>query len=138
MLAHRPILVVGNVTTPDAYADVRAFAADVADRLRLPAVVAVGRDYDLTNFEGVVLADGWETSFPSAALGCEALMSDMCVMEGHEIYAHPINTTCGHCGEDDPQAAPVWLDERWTTSVCPGCAEAHARGGLVGVLPVAV
>ncbi|MFF5537872.1 hypothetical protein ACFY71_36340 [Streptomyces cinerochromogenes] len=136
-MAQRPTLVVGNVTTPDNFADVRAFSCDVADRLRLPAVVAVGRDVDLSLYEGVVLVDGWETSFESAALGCEALMSDMCVMEAHEIYAHPINTTCGHCGEDDPQAAPVWLDERWTTSVCPPCTDVHTRGGLVGVVSVA-
>ncbi|AYN42479.1 hypothetical protein D9753_30385 [Streptomyces dangxiongensis] len=138
MLAHRPTLVVGNTTTPDSYADVRAFACDVADRLRLPAVVAVGRDHDLTQYEGVVLADGWETSFESAALGCEALCEDMCVMLASDVYEHPITIRCGHCGDVDPEAAPVWLDGRWTTSVCPSCVEAHACGGLVGVLPVAV
>ncbi|MFF3166494.1 MULTISPECIES: hypothetical protein [unclassified Streptomyces] len=138
MLAQRPVLVVGNVETPDNYADLRAFASDVADRLRLPAVVATGRDYDLTQFEAVVLADGWETSFPSAALGCEALCADMCAMQTRDVYEHPINTRCGHCGTDDPQAAPVWLDERWTTSVCPGCATVHGVGGLVGILPATV
>ncbi|GGN38168.1 hypothetical protein [Streptomyces fuscichromogenes] len=140
MLAHtiRPILVLGNVTTADNLADVTAFASDVADRLRFPAVVATHRDYDLSKFEGVVLADGWSESFPSAALGCEALTTDMCTMEARDVYEYAVNTTCGHCGEVDPEAAPVYRDGMWTVSVCPGCVSAHESLRFPGiVLPVA-
>lgn len=132
----RPILVIGNVTTADNLADVTAFASDVADRLRFPAVVATSRDYDLSQFEGVVLAEGWSTSYESAAFGCEALTADMFTMWAHELYDHPINTTCGHCGEDD-QAAPVYRDGVWTTSVCPSCVQAHESLRFPGILAVA-
>ncbi|WP_432159008.1 hypothetical protein [Streptomyces sp. bgisy153] len=132
--AHAGMILVVGSTTPDDYADVRAFAADVADRLRFPAVVAVGRDYDPTEYEGVVLADGWERSPASAGLGAEALLSDVCCLTARDVYEHPVNTVCGHCGERDPEAAPVWLDERWTTSVCPGCASVHGVGGLLVAL----
>ncbi|MBW8796882.1 MAG: hypothetical protein JF597_25775 [Streptomyces sp.] len=130
----RPILVVGNFTTADNLADVTAFASDVADRLRFPAVVATGRDCDLSQYEGVVLVDGWSEALPSAALGCEALTTDMCTMWAHHVYEHPINTVCGHCGENDPEAAPVFRGGVWTTSVCPGCVQAHESLRFPGVL----
>ncbi|MFK0288533.1 hypothetical protein ACIQVL_49880 [Streptomyces sp. NPDC090499] len=133
----RPILVVGNFTTADNLADVTAFASDVADRLRLPAVVATGRDYDLSQYEGVVLADGWHASLPSAALGCEALLTDMCTLWAHEVYEYPVDTMCGHCGTDDPEAAPVYADGVWTTSLCPGCVAAHESLSFPGVVLVA-
>ncbi|MFI2431866.1 hypothetical protein [Streptomyces sp. NPDC018693] len=124
MVAQRPILVVGKTDTVDDIADVTAFACDVADRLRFPALVAVSRDYDPMDYEGVVLADGWEKSPASAALGAEAMLSDVCCLWADAVYEHPVNTTCGHCGEDDPEAAPIYLDGRWTVSVCAGCVSA--------------
>ncbi|WP_409473816.1 hypothetical protein [Streptomyces sp. HC307] len=136
MLAQR-VLVVGNTTTPDSLADLTAFACDVADRLRFPAVVAVGRDYRPERYEAVILADGWETSFTSAALGCEALLADVCTLWAHEVYEHPVSTVCSHCYGDDPDAAPVLVDGAWTTSVCPSCVDAARRLALPGVLPVA-
>ncbi|CAM5417358.1 hypothetical protein [Streptomyces purpurascens] len=136
-MAERPVLVVGNISSPVALADLTAFAADVADRLRFPVIVAVGRDYDPMDYEGVVLADGWEKSYESATLGCEALLADVCSMWANEVYEHPVNTVCGHCGEDDPEAAPVRVEGGWTTSVCPGCVGAAGRLVLPGVLTVA-
>ncbi|MGW5617532.1 hypothetical protein [Streptomyces sp. NPDC003877] len=131
------ILVVGNTSTVNALADLTAFGADVADRLRFPVVVATGRDYRPEDFEGVVLADGWEQSFESAALGCEALLADVCTLWESDVYEHPVNTVCGHCGEVDPEAAPVRVEDGWTTSVCRGCVDAARRVALPGVLTTA-
>ncbi|MEU0588000.1 hypothetical protein [Streptomyces sp. NPDC006132] len=131
------VLVVGNTSTADALADVTAFGADVADRLRFPVVVATGRDHDPTDYECVVLADGWSETFESAALGCEALLADMCTLWADDVYEYPVNSTCGHCGEDDPEAAPVRSVDGWTTSVCPGCVAAARREALPGILVAA-
>ncbi|MFH9712579.1 hypothetical protein ACH4MW_28175 [Streptomyces luteogriseus] len=131
------VLVVGNTSSPVALADLTAFACDVADRLRFPTVVATGRDYCPEDFEAVVLADGWSETFESAALGCEATLADVCTLWADDVYEHPVNTTCGHCGEQDPEAAPVRSVDGWTTSVCPGCATEARRLALPGVLPVA-
>ncbi|MFJ5731123.1 hypothetical protein [Streptomyces paradoxus] len=136
-MAERPILVVGNASSPVALADLTAFACDVADRLRFPTVVATGRDYDPTQYEAVVLADGWSETFASAALGCEATLADVCTLWADDVYEYGCNTTCGHCGEDDPEAAPVRSVDGWTTSVCPGCVDAARREALPGVLVAA-
>ncbi|MFD7461332.1 MULTISPECIES: hypothetical protein [unclassified Streptomyces] len=131
------VLVVGNTSTADALADLTAFACDVSDRLRFPTVVALHRDYNPGDYEAVVLAEGWATSFPSAALAAEALCTDVCVLWAHEIDEYPINTVCGHCWTDDPEAAPVRTDEGWTTSICPPCADLSRRLTLPNVLVTA-
>ncbi|KOV94791.1 hypothetical protein ADK65_30355 [Streptomyces sp. NRRL B-1140] len=131
------VLVVGNTSSPVALADLTAFACDVADRLRFPTVVATGRDYDPTQYEAVVLADGWSETFESAALGCEAMLADMCTLWADDVYEYPVNTTCGHCYETDPEAAPVRIEGGWTTSVCPSCVAAARREALPGVLVAA-
>jgi uncharacterized protein YuzB (UPF0349 family) len=131
------VLVVGNTSTADHLADLTAFACDVADRLRFPTVVATGRDYDPTQYEAVVLADGWSETFESAALGCEATLADMCTLWADDVYEYGCNTTCGHCGEDDLEAAPVRSVDGWTASVCPGCVAAARREALPGVLVAA-
>ncbi|MGW3989080.1 hypothetical protein [Streptomyces sp. NPDC004830] len=128
------VLVVGNTSTVDALADLTAFACDVADRLRFPVTVATGRDYDPTQYEAVVLADGWSETFESAALGCEAMLADMCTLWESDVYEHPVNTTCGHCGEVDPEAAPVCSEDGWTMSVCAPCVGAARRLALPGIL----
>ncbi|MER6343762.1 hypothetical protein ACWC10_00390 [Streptomyces sp. NPDC001595] len=133
----RTVLVVGNTTTSDALADAFAFACDVADRLRFPTVVATHRDYNPGDYEAVVLADGWATSFASAALAAEALHTDVCVLWAHEVDEYPINTVCSHCWTGDPEAAPVRTDEGWTTSICPPCADASRRLALPGALVAA-
>ncbi|MEV6535279.1 hypothetical protein AB0M86_37820, partial [Streptomyces sp. NPDC051639] len=71
------VLVVGNSVTPVALEDLTAFAFDVADRLGLPARIAVGMDYAVTDYAGVVLCDSYLDSVPSAVLGTEALEADM-------------------------------------------------------------
>lgn len=131
------VLVVGNTSTADHLADLTAFACDVADRLRFPTVVATGRDYDPTEFEAVVLADGWSETFESAALGCEATLADMCTLWADDVYEYPVNTMCGHCYETDPEAAPVRSEDGWTVSVCPSCVTTARREALPGVLVAA-
>jgi hypothetical protein len=131
------VLVVGNTSTAIALADLTAFACDVADRLRFPVVVATGRDYDPMAFEAVVLADGWEKSFQSAALGAEAFLADVYTLWASDVYDHPVNLICGHCGACDLEAAPVRSEDGWTTSVCPSCVEAARFVALPGVLTAA-
>ncbi|MEU3297320.1 hypothetical protein ABZ722_33930 [Streptomyces longwoodensis] len=131
------VLVVGNTTTADDLADLTSFSCDVADRLGFPAVVAVGSDYNPTDFEAVVLADGCALSPSSALLAGEALLADVCVLWAEEVYRHPVTTTCGHCGEADREAAPIFLDGRWTVSVCPGCVSASGVEPAPAALVVA-
>ncbi|MFF2993316.1 hypothetical protein ACFVTC_01880 [Streptomyces sp. NPDC057950] len=126
MLARNAILVVGNASTPVALEDLTAFAADVADRLGLPARIAVGMDYDVTQYAGVVLCDSYLNSVPSAVLGTEALEADMFCLTADDLYAYGIDETCGHCGEEG-DAAPVLVGGMWTASVHASCVAAHAR-----------
>ncbi|OIJ90892.1 hypothetical protein [Streptomyces colonosanans] len=130
------VLVVGDASSPVAREDLTAFASDVADRLQLPAKVAVGRDYDVKNFAGVVLADTWLDSVSSVVLGIEAQEADMCVIDADMLYAYSIDTRCGHCGEYD-DAAPVLVGNTWTTSVCAPCAAEAARVAATRTVAVA-
>jgi hypothetical protein len=126
-VAERPVvLVVGNASTSVALDDLTAFAFDVADRLQLPAEIAVGRDYRVEDFAGVVLADGWMDSVNSAVLGFEAMAADMFAVASDELYAYDVDNRCGHCGEDG-DAAPVLVGNLWTTSVCKPCTATARR-----------
>ncbi|MFI6655495.1 hypothetical protein ACIBL8_08285 [Streptomyces sp. NPDC050523] len=137
MAAPKAVLVVGKVETADDVADLTALAFDVADRLQLPAEVAVSMSYDVADYDCVVLADNWLDSTASVVLGVEAQQRDMCVLDVDALYVYESDTVCGHCHTVDETAAPRRSDVGWTTSVCSGCVEAHARMILPGVLPLA-
>ncbi|MGW0419469.1 hypothetical protein [Streptomyces sp. NPDC003015] len=138
-MSHTPctVLVVGNTTTSADVADLTSFACDVADRLGYPTVVAVGRDYDPMAYEAVVLADGWEKQYESAALGAEAMLSDVCTLWADAVYEYSVNITCGLCGDVNPEAAPVAVNGGWSVSLCPECAQIIAPATSSDVLPVA-
>ncbi|MGW1256493.1 hypothetical protein ACWD5Q_15300 [Streptomyces sp. NPDC002513] len=141
MLAQPAVLVVGNTSSPVDLEDLTALAFDVADRLQVPAKVAVGRDYDVTDFDGVVLADNWLDSVDSVVLGVEAQGADMFCIDTRTLYSFEPTTTCGHCFEMDPSAAPVLVGDTWTVSVCAPCVAEAARVAALtapGVLPVAL
>ncbi|RSR99571.1 hypothetical protein EF913_23140 [Streptomyces sp. WAC04189] len=138
-MSNTPVLVVGNATSSVDLEDLTAFAFDVADRLQVPALVAVGRDYDVNDFAGVVLDATWLDSVDSTVLGVEAQSADIFVIDAETLYAFEPTKRCGHCGEDDEEAAPALVGDTWTESVCPGCVDVHARHGLpVGVLPASL
>lgn len=138
-MSQSPVLVVGNATSPVDLEDLTAFAFDVADRLQVPALVAVGREYSVSDFAGVVLDATWLDSVDSTVLGVEAQSADIFVIDAETLYAFEPTKRCGHCGEDDEDAAPMLVGGTWTESVCPGCVDTHARNGLpVGVLPALV
>jgi hypothetical protein len=129
MEAQNTILVVGNASTAQALMDLTYFASDVADRLQVPATVAVGRNYDVTQYAGVVIAVDYLDSVDSAVLATEAFDAEMFVIDADTLYGYPIDDVCGHCGEKG--AAPVLVDRTWTTSVCEPCADSARRhGGL--------
>ncbi|MFJ9819702.1 hypothetical protein ACIRU3_31455 [Streptomyces sp. NPDC101151] len=94
-------------------------------------------DYDVRDCVGVALAPTWLDWTPSVVLGVEAQREDMFVGDAAFLYTYEPTNRCGHCGEDDNEAAPVLAGDTWTTSVCSGCATVHAFGGLFGILPVA-
>ncbi|MFJ4790244.1 hypothetical protein [Streptomyces sp. NPDC088794] len=127
MLAQNKILVVGSVATPVDVEDLTALAFDAADRLQLPAVVATSMDFTIADFAGVVLADNWLDSTASVVLGGEALGADICCLDSAALYAYEPDTTCGHCLTVDETAAPRRVQGGWSTSVCDGCVEEHAR-----------
>ncbi|MET9409705.1 hypothetical protein ABZX90_28640 [Streptomyces sp. NPDC002935] len=131
-MAQPTLLVVGNTSTPAALADLTAFGFDCADRLGLPARIAVGRDYDVTQFAGVVLADSWLDSVSSVVLGIEAQEADMFVIDADALYTFPIDERCGHCFEDG-DAAPVLVGDTWTTSVHASCVAEGARVQALGL-----
>ncbi|MFE6157252.1 hypothetical protein [Streptomyces sp. NPDC057889] len=126
MVAQHAVLVVGNTSTTVALEDLTALAFDVADRLQVPARVAVGMDYAVTDFAGVVLSDDYLDSVASAVLGTEALEADLFVIRGVDLDAYASDERCGHCGEDG-DAAPVLVGDTWTTSVHAPCADEARR-----------
>ncbi|MFI6654771.1 hypothetical protein ACIBL8_04545 [Streptomyces sp. NPDC050523] len=106
MLAQPTALVVGNASTPEALDALRGLAHDVADRLRYPARIAVGRDYDVTEYETVILARDFAEAYDSAVLGCEALSADVCTLWDTDVDGYAYSLRCEHCGEDDTDARP--------------------------------
>ncbi|MFL4902769.1 hypothetical protein ACJ6WF_06195 [Streptomyces sp. MMS24-I2-30] len=133
----RPVLVVGSTTTRIDLEDLTAAAFDVADHLCLPVVVATGRDYRPEDYEGVVLVDGWECSFSSAALGAEALLADVCTLWQRDVDEYPLTTTCAHCFERADDVRPRPAADGWTAPVCSGCVAVHASLMTPGILSVA-
>ncbi|MFJ8146192.1 hypothetical protein ACIQ6R_14095 [Streptomyces sp. NPDC096048] len=132
------VLVVGDATSPVALEDLEAFAHDCADRLQVPAKVAIGRDYDVTEYAGVVLDATWLDSVDSAVLGVEAQEADMFCIDAETLRAYESSRVCNHCYED-AEASPMLVGDTWTTAVCRSCVDVHVRGGLpVGVLPAIV
>ncbi|MET9748968.1 hypothetical protein ABZZ92_25120 [Streptomyces ardesiacus] len=129
MLAQPTVLVVGDTSTRVALEDLEAFAHDVAMLLQVPARIAVGRDYDVNDYEGVVLADTWTHSLDSVVLGVEAREADMFCIDVETLRAYEPSRMCGHCYEDG-EASPMLVEDTWTTPVCPSCVEVHARRGL--------
>ncbi|MFJ8599966.1 hypothetical protein ACIREM_14805 [Streptomyces shenzhenensis] len=114
-------------------------AFDVADRLRLPARIAVGRDYKVEDYEVVVLAGNFAKSHESAVLGCEALTDDIRVLWDVDLDNHPFSFRCAHCFEygTDDDTRPRLQGDTWSAPVCDGCVAAHAALSAPGVLEVA-
>ncbi|MDO0916807.1 hypothetical protein QQM39_40160 [Streptomyces sp. DT2A-34] len=130
------VLVVGDTSSRVALEDLVAFAYDCADRLQMPAKVAVGRGYDVSQYEAVVRHDSWMDTVDSVVLGIEAREADMFCIDADTLYAYPISTVCAHCWEDD-DAAPVLAGDTWTPPVCRPCVEEAARMVATGALLVA-
>ncbi|WP_086772405.1 hypothetical protein [Streptomyces bobili] len=142
VFAHRPcvdgtaparntLLVVGNTDTADDLADLVAFAYDVADRLQMHATVAVGRDVDVTQFEGVILHDSYMDSVNGVVLGFEAREADVFCVDAGFVYAFDPATVCGHCFEEG--AEPVLDGNTWVPSMCAPCETEAARVAAEGV-----
>lgn len=116
------VLVVGDVSDSDAVADLTAFAFDVASRVNRPARVALDMHHDVTEYEGVVLAQDWLNSVTSAVLGTEAYEAeDLCVLDTAALYGEykPVDA-CAWCGEGG--AAPVLArPDLWTPPMHDGC-----------------
>ncbi|MFD3530270.1 hypothetical protein [Streptomyces sp. NPDC058664] len=127
------ILVIGDVSSPEALDETTAFASDVADRLRIPARIAVGMDYDVRQYEGAVVLDNYLGSIASVVLAMEARQADMLCMDLQELFTYPIDDTCGHCLEDG--AKPHLVGDTWTTSVCLDCV-AVTRAGTAMSAPL--
>ncbi|WP_327698651.1 hypothetical protein [Streptomyces sp. NBC_00459] len=135
-MTQRPVLVVGNTSTRVALEDLTAFAFDVADHLGLPAQVADGRDYAVTDFEAVVLCDTWMDSVSSVVLGVEARQADLCVLTADEVYDYPRSASCFHCFTADSEAAPYLVGDVWSPAVCSPCVAEAER--VAATRPVAV
>ncbi|WP_328942971.1 hypothetical protein OG259_16480 [Streptomyces sp. NBC_00250] len=123
------VLVIGDTTTPDGLTIVTALAHEVADRMQLPAVVAMGRDYDVTQFEAVVYDElSHLGSVDSAVLWVEATEADMCVMNVRDLEDFDLVAECGWCGADDEDPSPVLVEGTWfPVDLCAGCLKgAHA------------
>jgi hypothetical protein len=131
------VLVVGNAETEADRADLTSFGSDVADRLRMPAEIAIGREYNVTDYEAVVLCDSWTYSINSVVLGIEAQEADMACLTAADLLGYDIDTMCGHCFEYDAEAAPVLVGRTWTTSICPSCVATAASVALHGLSTVA-
>ncbi|MFF5713121.1 hypothetical protein [Streptomyces sp. NPDC012756] len=120
------IAVIGDTSTPDAYADTCAAGMDVADRLRIPARILVDMDHDVLRYEGAVLLDTYLDSVASAVLGMEAREADMMTLDYMTLMSFPMDFECGHCWERDETAQPRRVGDEWGTSVCDSCL-AHAN-----------
>ncbi|MFB7236000.1 hypothetical protein ACFCXK_14600 [Streptomyces sp. NPDC056269] len=124
------IIVIGDVTSPEALDETTAFASDVADRLKIPARIAFSMDYDVRQYEGAVILDSYLDSVASAVLATEAREADMFCIDVQELFTHPIDDTCGHCLEEG--AKPYLVGDTWTTSVCDGCVAMTLAGTATG------
>ncbi|MFB6828128.1 hypothetical protein [Streptomyces hydrogenans] len=122
------VLVVGDVTTPAGLIRMHSIAHEVADRYQWPAVVAVGRDYRVTDYAVVVFDDATILgSVDSTVLWVEACDADMPVLEFGELEEEGIDfvSTCGWCGEvNDDEPEPVRIgDVFYPSEFCGDCIE---------------
>lgn len=119
------VLVVGDATTPDGLAIVTALAHEVADRMQMPAVVAMGREYDVTDFEAVVYDElSVLDSVSSTVLWVEATQADICVMNARDLEDFDIAASCGWCGDDSEDEPPTLVEGVWyPADVCIPCVE---------------
>ncbi|MEU9704271.1 hypothetical protein [Streptomyces sp. NPDC047981] len=119
------VLVVGDTTTPDGLAIVTALAHEVADRLQMPAVVAMGREYVVMDFEAVVYDElSVLDSVSSVVLWVEATQADMCVMNARELEAFDIAASCRWCGADDEDEPPTFIEGVfWPSDLCTPCLD---------------
>jgi hypothetical protein len=132
----RPALVVGSNATLDHTADLKAFALDVADRLRIDAVVSPFTDdefpdVDMSAYSALALWDGWRDSASSAWLAGQAFLSDVPTITAADVYGRPRTDTCAWCGErdeDEPAPEPRWAGDCWTVAYCDMCASTAAYG----------
>ncbi|MFE2012309.1 hypothetical protein [Streptomyces sp. NPDC059491] len=131
------ILVIGDTTTPDGLTIVTALAHEAADRMQLPAVVAMGRDCDVTQYEAVVYDElSHLESIDSAVLWVEAMEADVCVMNVRDLEEFDLVAECGWCGADDEDPSPVLVEGVWfPVDLCTGClngalADAESRTGV--------
>ncbi|WP_406864009.1 hypothetical protein ABZO31_27690 [Streptomyces sp. HUAS MG47] len=115
------VAVIGDTSTPEALDETRAFALDVADRLRFPVRVLVGMHHDVESYEGSVTLDSAFDDVASAVLATEAREADRMCLDFAAIASFSWDTQCGHCGEEDPTAQPRRFGNEWTTSVCDSC-----------------
>ncbi|MEV7370366.1 hypothetical protein AB0O51_05710 [Streptomyces sp. NPDC090301] len=124
------ILVVGDTTTPDGLASVTALAYDVASRMQMPTVVAMGRQYDVRAFDTVVYDEtSYLDSIDSTVLWAEASEADMPVLTLDDLEEFDLIAECTWCGEtadDDPMPTlieGVWMPARF----CGGCIDEAER-----------
>ncbi|WP_406055817.1 hypothetical protein OG462_07900 [Streptomyces sp. NBC_01077] len=101
--------------------------------MQLPAVVAMGRAYDVTQYEAVVYDElSHLESVDSAVLWVESMQADMCVMNVRDLEEFDIASSCGWCGADDEDPSPVLVEGTWfPADLCTGCLEgarAEAQG----------
>lgn len=138
----RPALVIGSTLTPNHLSDLTAFAYDVADRLRLPAVVSTWADDEIPDFistwvnddvpgvgvaeyAAVVLCDNWGQSLPASLIVGWAAANDVPVFDSAELYRLPETDICVSCltrDDGEAQPEPKLVAGTWTVAVCKGCA----------------
>jgi hypothetical protein len=125
------VFVVGASSTVDDFQNLNGQAFDVADRLGVSAIVStfpdvsVPVDFDATEYDAVVLADGWHRSLSSGVCHGKALGAGVPVLWMADVYRHPMTDVCVWCGERDEreaQPAPRFVNGTFTPAVCGGCA----------------
>ncbi|MET8960962.1 hypothetical protein ABZX69_15980 [Streptomyces sp. NPDC004074] len=136
-MVQRTALVVGRTNSDADLDDLRSLAFDVADRLRFPARIAVGREYNVSEYEVVVLAGNFAETYESAVLGCEALSADMYVLWDIELKETPYSLQCAQCYEDDDTTRPRLAGDMWSVPMCTSCVDAARRMALPGTLRAA-
>ncbi|MEU3608628.1 hypothetical protein AB0E83_24765 [Streptomyces sp. NPDC035033] len=130
------VLVVGDTSTPDGLADVTALAHEVAVRMQVPAVIAMGRDYDVRAYDTLVYDEGsYLENVDAAVLWAEASSdeADMAVMNLDDLESFDFMVVCGWCGEpDEDDPMPTLVEGVWIPAeFCGGCLNEARRQGRV-------
>lgn len=131
----RPVLVVGSSATPRHLMDLKMFAFDVADRLRVPAVVSPWADdevphIDFADYSAIVAWDDWKMSLSSAYIVGMSAVEGVPFYQHRDIYQHAMTEACVHCMEredGEAQPEPQWIAGVWTVALCKGCAPHYRR-----------